>query len=55
MNQRIMSAMIDVKIQKEVVKYCKENGLKVKLFLQKALIDALDKVGRYEKPKRPSF
>ncbi len=46
-NEQIMSVMIDKEIYSRVRKTCYKNGIKIKRFISDALIDKLDKEGRY--------
>lgn len=44
-----INAKIDNKIHTQMKNYCFENGIKVKKFIELAIISHLEKVGRYGK------
>ncbi len=48
MIQKCVHVRIDPKVYTQVTNYCFDNGIKIKSFIEMALIEKLDKVGRYE-------
>ena len=40
-------ARLDRRTYKEVIKYCKKNGLLIRVLIEKALVEKLDRDGRY--------
>ena len=48
MEEQILSCKLDKKLYREMIELCKREGLKIRYFISSAIVEELNRRGRYE-------